>query len=136
MTRKMDQHISPWTTDTVRLESPDGRKVAILVEPWEIAMGAPTFGELKVSNGQYAEGCNPSMVWSDDSRFLAVPQWFDRMQRLLILDTDAARRSFAPDTYRVLELHSFSQGIVAGVDSPIHQPRELAFDIRTLFPNV
>ena len=132
----MEQHISPWTTDTVRLESPDGRKVAILVEPSEIGMGAPTFGELKVSNGQYAEGCNPSMAWSDDSRFLAVPQWFDRMQRLVILDTDFKKRAFAPETYRVLELHAFDKGIVEGVDSPIHQPRRVAFDIRNLFANV
>ncbi len=132
----MAQPISPWQSETIRLESPDGRKVATLVEPGEIGMGSPTFGELKVSNGQYAEGCNPSMVWSDDSRFLAVPQWLDRMQRLLILDTDFKRRAFAPDTYRVLELHSFNGGIVEGVDSPIHQPRRLAFDIRSLFPNV
>ncbi len=132
----MEHPISPWTTETIRLESPDGRKVASLFEPGEIAMGAPTFGELKVSNGQYAEGCNPSMVWSDDSRFLAVPQWFDRMQRLVILDTDFKKRAFAPETYRVLELHSFNRGIVEGVDSPIHQPRRVAFDIRALFANV
>jgi hypothetical protein len=132
----MEKPISPWTTETVRLESPDGRKVAILTEPGEIGMGAPTSGELKVSNGQYAESCNPSMVWSDDSRFLAVPQWFDRMQRLVILDTDFKKRAFAPETYRVLELHSFDMGIVEGVDSPVHQPRRVAFDIRSLFANV
>ena len=115
----MSEPISPWHTETMRLESPDGRKVAILSEPGEIAMGAPTSGELNVSNGQSAFNCNPSMVWSDDSRFLAVPQWFKRDQRLLILDTDFARRAFAPDTYRVLELHSFSNGVVQGIDSPI-----------------
>lgn len=132
----MEQPLSPWKSETVRLESPDGRRVAILFEPGEIGMGAPTSGELKVSNGQYAEGCNPSMVWSDDSRFLAVPQWFDRMQRLLILDTDFKKRAFAPETYRVLELHTFNNGMVEGVDSPIHQPRPIAFDIRSLFANV
>ncbi len=132
----MRQWISPWTTDTVRLESPDGRKVAILTEPREIAMGSPTSGALEVSNGQRAESCNPSMVWSADSRFLAFPQWFDRMQRLVILDTDAARRMFAPDTYRVLALRSFCQGIIEGVDSPIHEPRPIAFDVRSLFGDV
>jgi len=99
-------------------------------------MGAPTSGELKVSNGQRAESCNPSIVWSDDSRFLAFPQWFNRMQRLVILDTDSARRAFAPDSYRVLELHSFSQGIVEGVDSPIHEPRRITIDVRSLFADV
>jgi hypothetical protein len=127
------QPISPWHAETIRVSSPDGSMSATLHEPGEIAMGAPTFGELRVSNGQFASGCNPSLVWSDDSRYLAVPQWFDREQRLLILDTHSRKRAFAPDTYRVLELHSFDGGLVAGVDSPIYAPRPLAFDVRSLF---
>lgn len=98
-------------------------------------MGSPTSGELKVSNGQLRLNCNPSMVWSDDSMFLAVPQWFDWRQRLLILDTLRRKRVFAPDWFRVLELHSFKDGIVEGIDSPIHEPRKVAVDVRGLFPD-
>lgn len=129
----MDIPISPWCTETVRLESPDKSMVAVLSEPSEFAMGAPTSGELKVSNGQSGDGCNPSMVWSDDSTFLAVPQWFERMQRLLILDTTRRKRAFAPDWFLVLELHAFRNGIVYGIDSPIHNPRKIAIDTRRLF---
>lgn len=53
-------------------------------------MGNPTSGTLCVSQGPHISRCNPSFVWSDDSRFLAVPQFFSRFglfprQRLLVL---------------------------------------------------
>lgn len=130
----MSAAISPWHSETIESRSPDGRFTAVVHEPTEIAMGAPTSGELKVSNGQSGDGCSPSIVWSDDSRFLAVPQWTkDREQRLMILNVETRERKFAPQTYRVLALASFSGGIVRGVDSPIHEPVELAFDVRALF---
>lgn len=131
----MEHPISPWYSETLHLDSPDMSKRATLIEPSEIAMGSPTCGELSVSNGQSASNCNPSIVWSENSRFLAVPQWFDRKQRLLLLDTDSRKRAFAPEWFSVLELHAFSNGIVTGIDSPLYQPRRIAFDVRNLFPD-
>jgi hypothetical protein len=32
----------------------------------------------------------------------------------------------SPDEFRVPELHSFSEGIIKGIDSPIYQPRIFA----------
>ncbi|MCC6210930.1 MAG: hypothetical protein IT513_07805 [Burkholderiales bacterium] len=129
--------ISPWCTETVRLESPDGSTLATVTEPGEIAMGAPTSGELKLSNGQSASNCSPSMVWSEDSTLLAVPQWTDdRMQRLLVIDVARRKRVFAPREYRVLELHAFRGGIVEGIDSPKYQPCKLAIDVRKLLEGV
>ena len=53
-------------------------------------MSAPTLGTLSVSCELHIERCSPSFVWSDDSRFLAVPQYFLkfgwlRRQRLLVI---------------------------------------------------
>jgi hypothetical protein len=55
-------------------------------------MSSPTFGTLILSDGFRLDACNPSVLWSDTSRFLAVPQWrymfgLRLRQRLLILDT-------------------------------------------------
>ena len=52
-------------------------------------MGAPTYGILNISNGMSYRGCNPSIVWSDDFKYLAVPQWTrERDQRLLVISLE------------------------------------------------
>ena len=58
-------------------------------------MGAPTCGELYVEPWQAKaawEACNPAIMWSDDSMYLAVPQWAeDRSQRLLLVVPEQSR---------------------------------------------
>ncbi|HEU4880774.1 MAG TPA: hypothetical protein VFT45_00975 [Longimicrobium sp.] len=118
--------ISPWSYDAV-LPSPDGQKTVRIKDPGEIAMGGPTSATLIVSTGMTLESCSPSMVWSDDSRFLAVPRWTpDRAQQLAIVDVEQGTVRVLPGRYRVLQLESFDAGVVRGVDSPIYQPRPVA----------
>ena len=55
-------------------------------------MGNPTIGELVLTDLPSLPRCSPCFIWSDDSRYLAVPQFFERFglfrrQRMLILDT-------------------------------------------------
>ena len=122
--------ISPWAESADRV-SPDGRFQAIVRHASEIAMGAPTSGALVIRDSRDGgrvvrelESCSPSFVWSDRSDALAVPQWTrDRMQRLLIVPLPRGVVTTLPDEYRVLELHAFEDGVVSGVDSPIHMPR-------------
>jgi hypothetical protein len=115
--------ISPWAWEAV-LASPDGEKTARIDDALEIAMGAPTSGRLVVCTGLSLESCNPSMVWSDDSRYLAVPRWTPtQAQQLVIVDVVQAVVRVAPGRYSVLQLESFEGGVVHGVNSPIHQPR-------------
>src|SRR2546430_116217 len=76
-----------------RAASPDGKLVARIDPAYEVSMGSPTSGTLCVSHGLHIPRCNPSFVWSDDSRFLAVPQFFHWLgcvtrQRLLVVDFD------------------------------------------------
>src|SRR5436190_23130627 len=73
-----------------RAVSPDGKLVAQIDPAWEVSMSNPTSGILCVSNGLHIPRCNPSFIWSDDSRFLAVPHYFNqfgliRRQRLLVI---------------------------------------------------
>jgi hypothetical protein len=81
----------------VTLVSPDGHTTAQITDASGIAMGAPTSGELRLSNGMTRAGCNPSIVWSEDSDFLAVPQWTrERSQRLLIVCLSRRTSRYAP----------------------------------------
>lgn len=75
--------------------SPNGLLTASMPEAEELGMGNPWFGELRLSDGLSVEDCSPSFVWSDDSRYLAVPQiarasgFFGHSisVRLLVIDT-------------------------------------------------
>ena len=101
-------------------------------------MSAPTRGALHVSNGIVVEQCNPSFVWSDDSRYLAVPLWEYRLgwfrgQRLLILDM-ATNQLFRSRWYRSnLQPESFSSGTLEVTVNPharrTKSPRILVFGI-------
>ncbi|MGD8240333.1 MAG: hypothetical protein PVH68_17390 [Armatimonadota bacterium] len=125
--------VSPWDS-SVESISPDGQIVATIEDANEVAMGAPTRGQLVLSNGVVRERCNPSIVWSDDSEYLAVPQWTpDRMQRLMIISVSRRESRCAPGIYDVLQLESFEGGVVRGTDSPIHLPRRIAVDVSDLW---
>jgi hypothetical protein len=125
----MAAKISAWDS-SLNLTSPDGQITAVIDVASEVGHGAPTYETLKLSNGLTFKGCNPSAVWSDDSKFLAVPQWTQgKMQRLLVISMEQASVGYAPDIVRVLELHSFSTDKIKGIDSPIHKPREIEIDL-------
>jgi hypothetical protein len=125
----MAAKISAWDY-SLHLTSPDGQITAVIDKASEVGQGAPTYGTLKLSNGLTFQRCNPSAVWSDDSKFLAVPQWTERMlQRLLVISIEQKTVGYAPDIFSVLELDSFSRGKIKGIDSPIHKPREIEIDL-------
>ncbi len=125
----MATKISAWDS-SLNLTSPDGQITAVIDDANEVGQGAPTHGTLVLSNGLTFEGCNPSAVWSDDSKFLAVPQWTRaRRQRLMVISIEKQSVGYASDIFNVLELHSFFAGKIKGIDSPIHQPREIEIDL-------
>lgn len=81
----------PIWRDTFQLESPDGKLIAEIASAGEVSMGNPTIGILKLSNGFELDRCNPSFIWSEDSRYLVIPRYFNRFglfrrQRLVIID--------------------------------------------------
>jgi hypothetical protein len=123
--------ISPWI-DSASEESPDGRYVAMFDQAVEIAMGGPTAGRLVVrlrESGARVAGftdAGPSFVWAADSSALAFPHWtVDRTQRISILSVPGVKLKTLEAQYSVLQLQSFADGIIVGIDSPIHYPREI-----------
>ena len=75
-------------------ESPNKKINAEINPAYEISMGNPTYGTLILSNGINIGRCNPSFIWSNDSKCLAIPQyttnWFFGFgkQRLLVIDVN------------------------------------------------
>lgn len=126
----MAAKISAWDY-SLNLISPDGEVTAVIDDASEIGQrGAPTYGTLKLSNGLTFKGCNPSAVWSDDSKFLAIPQWRAvPRQRILVISIEQASFGYTADIFELLELHSFSRGKIKGIDLPGYKPREIEIDL-------
>ena len=96
----------PWRSSH-RAVSPDGVVVAEITQALEHSMSNPTVGILRTSDGLELTSCNPAFIWSDDSRFLAVPRWCRRFglfrrQRLVIVDVVARAVYVSPFTYWLL----------------------------------
>lgn len=95
----MSDKESPWPYNLPiwrrwhRAQSPDGRRVALIDPAYEVSMGNPTSGLLCVTGGPHLDRCNPSFLWSQDSRYLAVPQYhgFFGRQRMLIVAFEEKR---------------------------------------------
>jgi hypothetical protein len=121
--------ISAWDY-SLNLTSPDGQITAVIDEASEFGQGSPTIGILELSNGLTFDNCSPSAVWSDDSKFLAVPQWkATQQQRILVISTEQATFGYPAAIFSVLELHSFSGGKIKGIDSPGYKPREIEIEL-------
>ncbi len=109
--------------------SPDGRWRAAINAATELFMSGPTKGNLVIPGLPEIPDCSPVFIWSDDSCFIAVPQWkylLRRRQRLLIVDTHAKTVYASPSQYRLLVPETFCDRVITGVDSPIKDPRPIA----------
>lgn len=117
-----------------RASSPDGRQVAEIDRTREISMGNPTYGTLQLSAGLQLEFCNPSFLWSTDSRYLAVPQFFARFgafrrQRLLVIDVQGRSVFASRDFAFYFQPKSFSNGRLVVTKNPFSRPREVTWQI-------
>jgi hypothetical protein len=96
-------------------------------------MSNPTWGMLCISSGPHIERCNPSFVWSDDSRYLAVPQFygFFRRQRLLIVALEEKRVFASYERAWYFQPESFSRGQLLVKINPSRSARGMTFNIPT-----
>ena len=97
-------------------------------------MGNPTAGTLRLSAGLEIERCNPSFVWSDDSRYLAVPVFFFRLgilrrQRVLVVDV-LERQVFASrETTWYFQPESFVGGRLIVTKNPFRGAETVTWEI-------
>lgn len=118
----------PWRR-SFEATSPDGKWRATLDGAVEIFMSGPTKGTLRIHGLFDIPDCGPDFLWSGDSRYLAVPQWRYRFRpraRIVIVDT-LERNVYASHTrYKIAQLETFANGVLTGIESPVHQPRAFA----------
>ncbi len=86
-------------------------------------MSNPTCGTLTLSTGLELDRCNPSFIWSADSRYLAVPRYvrrlgFFRRQRIVVIDTVEAKVLASPDTAFYFQPESFADGLLVVTKDP------------------
>ena len=141
--------------------SKDG-KFSAKFEGCEVAMGAPTLGELRLFVSQdinlqnnfssqkegplnlvkadntnqilLSDRATACFLFSDNSKFLAFCEWSaDKMQIVKILRLADMSIKTVGKPKRVVEFLSFDDGVLEILDSPIFMPKNYTLDIRTLF---
>jgi hypothetical protein len=118
-----------------RAESPNGDTVAEMPSASEVSMSNPTSGTLHLSTGLTIRNCNPSFIWSEDSRYLAVPEWSMRAglfrgQRLLVVEPATGRIFASPWMWGFLQPESFARGDIVVVRHPERRhPRRISWRI-------
>ena len=141
--------------------SSDGKFCAEF-EGHEIAMGAPSLGELRLYASAKAQDLNlkyegsdsksenvkfsqsgeillseqatACFTFSDDSRFLAFAEWTaDKMQLVKVLRLADMSLKTVDGLQRVAEFLSFKDGLLEILDSPIFMPESFWVDVRALF---
>jgi len=114
--------------------APDGADTAVIDPAWEVSMSNPTYGTLRLASGLELDDCNPSFIWSDDSRYLAVPRYFKRFglfrrQRLAIVDTVERRVLVSPEIACYFQPDSFSDGVLVVLKEPFGAATRVTWDI-------
>lgn len=96
-------------------------------------MGNPTAGVLCISSGPHIDRCNPSFLWSHDSRYLAVPQFFNwgpiRRQRVLVVSFAEKRVYASRSTAWYFQPESFFSGTLIVSINVSRTTREKMFRI-------
>ncbi len=114
--------------------SPDGKFIAEIKNAYEVSMSNPTSGTLHLSAGLELEYCNPSFLWSDDSRYLAVPRFFSRFglfrrQRLLLIDVHDRIVRAAPVITYYFQPDSFSDERLVVTKNPSRSAEKVVWEI-------
>ncbi len=126
--------LSPGAVEGARA-SPDGALTARVSCDVEVWPDGPRAGILELSGGARVPDCGPSMVWSADSRLLAVARWpkgkkgyADRCQVLLVR-ADGKTAALDSD-YPALALWAFDGKTVSAFDALASPRADLALDAR------
>jgi len=123
---------------SLHLESPEGKMWAKIENAVEVSMGNPTVGTLTTSTGLQVEYCNPSFIWSDDSTYIAVPQysysrfWGFGKQRLLIIDVSKNMKWQSPKLAHYIQPETFDSGEISFIMNPFKKPIASKYTTNTI----
>ena len=130
MTPKFPYNLPIWRS-AHKARSPDDKRKAEIRSTSEISMGNPTYGTLRLSDDLELARCNPSFIWSDDSRYLAVPQFhgFWNRQRLILVDCENQTVFASKKTTYYYQPDSFSSGQLIVTKNPFKRPSKATWNI-------
>jgi len=117
--------------------SPDGKLSAHVSADVEVWPDGPRAGTLELSLGARVPDCGPSMVWSSDSRLLAVPQWIRGKQgyaekcRVLVVRPDG-KSAVLRGEHPALALWAFDGGTLSAFDAMTSPRMDLALDVNAI----
>lgn len=126
-------HLPLWRS-SYAATSPSGERRAEIARATEHAMGGPTLGRLRTSDGLVLERCSPSFVWSDCSRYLAVAQSDSFVgivfaMRVVVIGCER-RVVWRSKRHRGwLQPESFTMGVLRAVRDPFASARRVAWRI-------
>jgi hypothetical protein len=118
--------------------SPNGSDFAKISKAYEVSMSNPTCGALQTESGLQLKNCSPSFIWSEDSRFLAVPQFFTRFgffrrQRIAIVDFHDRKGYLSPEIGHYFQPESFEGGILEATREPFHTKEKIQWRVPECF---
>jgi len=118
--------------------SPNGSDRAEIKGAYEVSMSNPTYGTLRTASGLVLEYCSPSFVWSDDSRYLAVPQFFMRLktfrrQRMVIIDTKERFGYRSPEVAYYYQPENFTAGSLTAIVEPCKTKKMIQWQVPGCF---
>jgi hypothetical protein len=105
----------------------------------EIGMGAPISGicnlnKKGVNKIIIGKNCGGPAVWNEVGLKIAIPIWDKSFfkgtyQRIGVVDLEKQTLTKYKKKFRVLDLRTFNNNLIKGVDSPIHKMETVEFDI-------
>jgi hypothetical protein len=127
---------NPWdiSNKDKNLSSPVGDYRIEYGELSEVAMGAPLGGECFLVNPnnlkmKLIDRAGGPVVWEPRGKKVAFPVWTgERKQKIAVVDLDLNTLTIYSSTFRVLDLKSFENYVVKGLDSPLHMTTQIIFD--------
>ena len=114
--------------------SPDGTDSAEIKEAREVSMSNPTCGTLESQSGLRIENCSPSFMWSEDSRYLAAPEFFSRYgllrrQRMVIVDMKERKGYRSPEIAYYFQVERFEDGILKATKEPFKNKERVSWSV-------
>jgi hypothetical protein len=138
-----DTELSPWhfSNDARQLYAPDGFQRLEYGGLYEKCQGGPLSGRCFWVTQSSQRVPLPGFfggppVWEPAGHRVAVPLWNRAAlagsdQHLAVLDTRLRKLLVFRSGFRLLALHSFNNLLITGIDSPIHTPGNVLFNLGT-----
>ena len=105
----------------------------------EIGIGAPISGicnltKKGINNILIGKNCGGPAVWNEVGLKIAIPIWEKSFfkgifQRIGVFDLEKQTLTKYKKKFRVLDLRTFNDNLIKGVDSPIHKMESVEFNI-------